>query len=111
MGILVAKRVFPILLCLILSVISTVNAQIKKGTAESLQEQTESKIETESAAKESSRLITIEGIVKAPSPKVKYLNLNRRLSGSNHIVNHGKFQVVISIYCCSPLIGIGEPEF
>lgn len=69
MGILVAKRVYPILLCLILSVISTVNAQIKKGTAESLQEQTESKIETESAAKESSRLITIEGIVKAPSPK------------------------------------------
>ena len=111
MGILVAKRVFPILLCLILSVISTANAQIKKGTAESLQEQTESKIETESAAKESSRLITIEGIVKAPSPKVKYLNLIRRLSGNNHIVNLGKFQVVISIYCCSPLIGIGEPEF
>ena len=110
MGILVAKRVYPILLCLILSVISTANAQIKKGTAESLQEQTESKIETESAAKESSRLITIEGIVKAPSPKVKYLNLNRRLSGSD-IVNLGKFQVVISIYCCSPLIGIGEPEF
>ena len=82
MGILVAKRVYPILVCLILSVISTANAQIKKGTAESLQEQTESKIETESAAKESSRLITIEGIVKAPSPKVKYLNLNRHLSGS-----------------------------
>ena len=79
MGILVAKRVFPVLLCLILSVISTVNAQIKKGTAESLQEQTESKIETESAAKESSRLIAIEGIVKAPSPKVKHLNLNRPL--------------------------------
>ena len=94
MGILVAKRVFPILLCLILSVISTVNAQIKKGTAESLQEQTESKIETESAAKESSRLIAIEGIVKAPSPKVKYLSLNRRLN--NHIVNLGKFQVFIS---------------
>lgn len=69
MGILVAKRVYPILLCLILSVISTANAQMKKVTAESLQEQTESKIETESAAKESSRLITIEGIVKAPSPK------------------------------------------
>ena len=82
MGILVAKRVYPILLCLILSVISTANAQIKKGTAESLQEQTESKIETESAAKESSRLIAIEGIVKAPSPKVKHLNLNRPLSGS-----------------------------
>ena len=96
MGIIVAKRVYPILLCLILSVISTANAQIKKGTAESLQEQTESKIETESAAKESSRLITIEGIVKAPSPKVKYLNLNRRLSGNNHIVNLGKFQVVMS---------------
>ena len=110
MGIIVAKRVYPILLFLILSVISTANTQIKKGTAESLQEQTESKIETESAAKESSRLITIEGIVKAPSPKVKYLNLNRRLS-NNHIVNLGKFQVVISIYCCSPLIGIGEPEF
>ena len=82
MGILVAKRVFPILLCLILSVISTVNAQIKKGTDESLQEQPESKIETESAAKESSRLIVIEGIVKAPSPKVKHLNLNRPLSGN-----------------------------
>ena len=74
--------------------ISTVNAQIKKGTAESLQEQTESKIETESAAKESSRLIAIEGIVKAPSPKVKYLNLNRPLSGSD-IVDVSKFQVVI----------------
>ena len=94
MGILVAKRVYPILLCLILSVISRVNAQIKKGAAESLQEQTESKIETESVAKESSRLITIEGIVKAPSPKVNYLNLNRCLSGN--IVNLGKFQLVIS---------------
>ena len=80
MGILVAKRVYPILLCLILSVISRVNAQIKKSAAESLQEQTEPKIETESVAKESSRLITIEGIVKAPSPKVKYLNLKRCLN-------------------------------
>jgi len=100
MGILRTKEICMILVFLILNCLSITNAQIKKGSA-SHQEQGEFQInEADNVGKDTSRLHTIEGKVKLPSPKPADWHWNTRVlvdggrRGEAFLREDGSFSVV-----------------